>query len=68
MMTDKPNVQDNHAFGKKTFGSDHVDVTIKAQNLNGLAEVFNNIKEGKYSSQQKEPLGTNFKRGYNWPG
>jgi hypothetical protein len=30
---------------------------IKAQNLNGLAEVFNNIKEGKYASMKKEPLG-----------
>jgi hypothetical protein len=35
--------------------------------LNGLAEVFNNIKESKYASQKKEPLGQGYQRGYNWP-
>ena len=37
--------------------SDHVDSVIKAQNLNGLADKFNDIKESKYASQVREPLG-----------
>lgn len=40
---------------------------IKAQNLNGLADKFNDIKEQKYASQMREPLGQPFKRNYNWP-
>lgn len=50
MVNDAPNVPDNHAFGKKTYGSDHVDVVIKAQSLAGLADKFNDIKEAKYAS------------------
>ena len=41
---------DNHAYGKLTGGSEHVGNVIKAQNLNGLADKFNDIKEGKYAS------------------
>mmetsp|Transcript_9655 Transcript_9655/g.14692 ORF Transcript_9655/g.14692 Transcript_9655/m.14692 type:complete len:249 (+) Transcript_9655:320-1066(+) len=40
---------------------------IKAQNLEGLADKFNEIKEGKYASHQREPLGQGFSRGYEWP-
>lgn len=42
---------------------------IKAQNLNGLADKFNDAKEGKYASAVREPLGKSYQRGYNqWPG
>ena len=67
MINDAPNVPDSHAFGKKTYGSDHVNHVIKAQNLNGLADKFNEIKEGKYASNIREPLGQAFNRNYNWP-
>lgn len=40
---------------------------VKAQNLNGLADKFNDIKEGKYASMQREPLGKTYSRGYEWP-
>jgi hypothetical protein len=40
---------------------------IKAQNLAGLADKFNDIKENKYASQMKEPLGQAYQRNYNWP-
>jgi hypothetical protein len=60
-------VADNHAFGKKTLGSEVVSDVIKANNLKGLADKFNDIKEAKYASQIKEPLATGFQRGYNWP-
>ena len=35
--------------------------------MNGLADKFNDIKEGKYASMMKEPLGIGYQRGYNWP-
>lgn len=57
MINDAPKVPDNFAFGKKTYNSDHVNHVIKAQNLNGLADKFNDIKEGKYASSIREPLG-----------
>jgi hypothetical protein len=60
-------VAENTAFGKKTYNSEHVNDIIKAQNLQGLADKFNDIKEGKYASQMKEPLGTGYQRGYKWP-
>ena len=49
-INDKLNVPDNHAFGKKTYNSEHVTDVIKAQNLAGLADKFNEIKENKYAS------------------
>ena len=50
LFNDGPKVPDNYAYGKKTYGSDHVDTVIKAQNLAGLADKFNDIKENKYAS------------------
>ena len=40
---------------------------MKAQNLNGLADKFNDAKEGKYASMVREPLGKSYQRSYNWP-
>ena len=42
-------------------------MVIKAQNLKGLADKFNDIKEAKYSSNLREPLAASYVRGYNWP-
>jgi hypothetical protein len=50
MVNDAPRVPEGFAFGKKTYGSDHVNEVIKAQNLAGLADKFNDIKENKYAS------------------
>lgn len=63
----KPDLAGNHTYGKKTPITDAVDVVIKAQNLNGLADKFNDAKEGKYASAVREPLGKSYVRGYNWP-
>lgn len=63
----QPGLPLKHAFGRKTHGTDPVDVVIKAQNLNGLADKFNDAKEGKYASAVREPLGVGYQRGYNWP-
>ena len=67
LVNDGIPVNDAHKFGKKTYQSEHVDEIIKAQNLRGLADKFNDIKENKYASQMKEPLARGFSRGYNWP-
>jgi hypothetical protein len=67
LIDDGVPVQDAHRFGKKTAESDKAGDVLKAQNLKGLADKFNDIKEGKYASQIKEPLATGFQRGYNWP-
>lgn len=44
-----------------------INEVIKAQNLNGLADKFNDAKESKYASMVREPLGKSYQRGYNWP-
>lgn len=41
--------------------------TIKSQNLVGLADKFNDIKEQNYASMKKEPLGKSMSRTYEWP-
>lgn len=60
MVDDGVPVGDSHKFGRKTAASEQVGDVIKAQNLRGLADKFNDIKEGKYASQLKEPLATGF--------
>ena len=67
LRDDMENIDHNRAFGKQSHPSDHVDVVIKAQNMSGLADKFNDIKEAKYASHQREPLGRPSSRGYAWP-
>ena len=58
-----------YAYGKGTVPTEAVNHVIKAQNLNGLADKFNDAKEGKYASAVREPLGKSYQRGYgDWPG
>ena len=40
---------------------------MKAQDLSGLQDKFNDIKENQYASHVKEPLGMGYSRGYQWP-
>lgn len=55
---------DSYSYGKPTYTSEHVSNVIKAQNLAGLADKFNDIKEDKYASHKREPLGQGFSRSY----
>jgi hypothetical protein len=64
---DDPDHSENFSFGKKTFGSEHVSEVIKAQNLAGLADYNNELKEGKYNSHMREPLGKSYVRGFKMP-
>ena len=57
----------DHSYGKSTYESEHVGEVVKAQNLAGLADKFNDIKENQYASKLKEPLGKGFSRAYDWP-
>lgn len=67
MVEDAENLDRNRAFGKLQTLSDPVSMVMKSQNLNGLADKFNDIKESKYASQVHEPLGKAYQRGYNLP-
>jgi hypothetical protein len=55
------------SYGKGSYGSEPVSEVIAAQNLAGLQDKFNDIKESQYASHIKEPLGKGLSRGYNWP-
>jgi len=63
----RPEIDPTRSFGKKGLSSDPVAEVVKAQNLNGLADKFNDAKEAKYASAVREPLGQAYQRGYNWP-
>jgi hypothetical protein len=57
----------NHTYGKETYTSEHVNEVIKAQDMRGMQDKFNDIMESKYASHVREPLGQSYQRGYNWP-
>ena len=40
---------------------------MKAQNLSGLADYHNDLKESQYQSNMREPLGASFSRGHKMP-
>ena len=59
----KPAFDLAYAFGQKNAAMravQPVGEVIKAQNLNGLADKFNDAKEGKYASSVREPLGKSY--------
>ena len=56
-----------HSYGKETYASEHVKDVIRAQDMKGLADRFNDIKEDKYGSHVREPLGAGYQRIYEWP-
>jgi hypothetical protein len=47
--------------------SEDLAAVMRAQNLTGLADKFNDIKEKHYASVKKEPLGKTQSRDYIWP-
>lgn len=54
-------------YGKKTHASDHVNEVIGPNNLTGLIEFSNKLKEDKYHSSKNEPLGRTMERNYAYP-
>mmetsp|Transcript_33680 Transcript_33680/g.38289 ORF Transcript_33680/g.38289 Transcript_33680/m.38289 type:complete len:425 (-) Transcript_33680:161-1435(-) len=68
LAEDVKRVNPNQMYGKKTYGSDHVNQVIRPNNETGLADYFNERKESKYASNQREPLGKSMSRKYEFPG
>lgn len=58
---------ENYIHGNKTKDSDHVNDCIKGNNLNGVNYFLNLIKEQKYASSRREPLGNSIQRNYIFP-
>jgi hypothetical protein len=54
-------------YGRKTADSEKVGEVIKAQNLAGLADYNNDLKELQYQSHLREPLGKSYIRGHQLP-
>ena len=67
LQSDMENLDRNKVQGKETVGSEPNENIVKAQNFNGLAVKFNEIKESKYATHKKEPLGRGLTRDYEWP-
>lgn len=67
LKEDHENLDKNNIYGKASYASDHVSTVIKAQNMNGLADRFNDISESRYATKKREPLGKGFTRQYDWP-
>lgn len=62
-----PKPYESMIHGIKTKESDHVDNCIKDSNKSGINYFVNQIKESKYSSNQREPLGKSIIRNYDYP-
>ena len=58
---------ENYVHGIKTLGSDHVIDCITNKKDSGVNHFINVIKESKYSSSQREPLGKGLQRNYVFP-
>lgn len=66
-MVDDNDRPENFLYGRPTGESEHVDSVIKAQNLAGLADYHNDLKESQYQSHLREPLGKSYVRGHKLP-
>ena len=55
------------AYGKKSHVSDHVNQIIGPNKSQSLAQYEKELRENKYASSIKEPLGKGFERGYSYP-
>ncbi len=58
---------ENIIHGAKTKNSEHVNDCIKGDNLSGINHFINEIKEQKYASSRREPLGQRIQRNYVFP-
>ena len=46
LADDPKRYADNYVYGKKSHPSEHVNDLMKAQNMTGMADKFNDIQEG----------------------
>ena len=66
-IVDDPLPDGGFTYGKKTYNSDHVHQIIGPHQSKSLANYEKELKEQKYASSIKEPLGKGFERGYSYP-
>ncbi|OMJ80066.1 hypothetical protein SteCoe_19756 [Stentor coeruleus] len=66
-IVDDPLPAETFTYGKKTYKSDHVHQIIGPNRNQGLGQFQTGLKEQKYASSIKEPLGKGFERGYSYP-
>ena len=66
-LVNDPKPSSNFVYGKPTAVSDHVENTIKSAPLSKLAEYANELRESKYASHKREPLGQVMPRNYALP-
>ena len=64
---DDPKDFETFIHGAKTKHSEHVNDCIKGDNLSGINHFINQIKEQKYASSRREPLGQGIQRNYVFP-
>lgn len=64
---DIPKDYENIVHGVKTSASDHVTDCIKGKNHSGINHFQNQLKESKYHSLKREPLGHPIIRDYKFP-
>ena len=58
---------DNIHHGIKSKDSLHVSDCIKGNNLQGMQNFVNQLKESNYASNAREPLGKSIERNYKFP-
>lgn len=64
---DDSKVYETYVHGIKTLSSDHVDDCIINRENRGINHFLNHIKENKYASSWREPLGKGLQRNYIFP-
>lgn len=64
---DDPKDYENLVNGVPTKASEHVTDCIKGKNIGGINYFIEEIKEAKYASHNREPLGSSIKRNYEFP-
>lgn len=55
------------AYGRKTYGSEHVEDMFKSQQFSGFGEFRQEVHERVYASSYREPLGRSLQRGHVLP-
>jgi len=66
-LADRKLPPNGFAYGRKTYGSEHVDDVFQSQQLSGFGEFKQEVHERVYASTFREPLGRSLQRGYVLP-
>lgn len=64
---DDDKTYENYVHGIKTLNSDHVEDCIINKENKGINHFLNHIRESKYATSWREPLGKGLQRNYVFP-